>query len=168
MLKPEKIQDRIAELAKEISEELKDQKVVLLGVLKGAFLFLADLARKMEIPVSVDFVRVSSYGGNTESSGKITLTKACEIDVTDCTVIVIEDIVDTGFTLTWLVDHLKAQGCRQVKTCSLVDKPERRGIDLKIDYVGFNIPEGFLVGYGMDYDERYRQLPGIYELKLEG
>jgi hypoxanthine phosphoribosyltransferase len=166
VLKPEEIQARVAELAKEISQELKDQKVVLLGVLKGAFLFLADLARKMEIPVSVDFLRVSSYGGDSKSSGKITLTKTCEFDLTGATAIVVEDIVDTGLTLTWLVDYLKARGCRQVKTCSLVDKPERREIDLNIDYVGFKIPEGFLVGYGMDYDEQYRQLPGIYELKL--
>lgn len=168
ILSPEEIQARVAEMASEMAQSLGGQELFLLGVLKGAFIFLSDLMRSLPVPAQVDFVRLASYGAGTESSGSITITKDCEADVTGKTVVVVEDIVDTGLTLTWLVDHLKSRGAAQVKLCTFIDKPERREVELNIDYVGFNIPKGFLVGYGLDFNERYRGLPGVYEIIQAG
>jgi hypoxanthine phosphoribosyltransferase len=165
VLSPERIQARVKELAEQISAELGDEPV-LLGVLKGAFVFLSDLARYMTVQAQVDFVRLASYGSSHVSSGTITMSKPPELDLRDRTVVVVEDIVDTGRTLSWLVDHLRGLGCRRIKLCAFIDKPERREVDLSIDYVGFHVPQGFLVGYGLDYNEGYRCLPGVFELKM--
>lgn len=167
IISPEEIQTRVAQLAAQISQEFQGQDLVLLGVLKGAFIFMSDLARHLEMPVEMDFVRLASYGSATESCGQITMTKDCEIDLAGRNVLVVEDIVDTGLTLSWLAERLQARGPRRLKLCALIDKPERRQCDLKLDYVGFHIPRGFLVGYGLDYNEQYRQLPGIGELHFE-
>jgi hypoxanthine phosphoribosyltransferase len=161
---PEEIQKRIAELAQELSRDLKDRKVVLLGVLKGAFLFMADLAKNLTIPAKTDFVRLSSYGDSDESSGTIVMTKPYEMDLSGHTVVIVEDIIDTGLTLKWLKENLLSQPDVEVKCVVLIDKAERREVEVPIDYVGFNVPDGFLVGYGLDYAEDYRCLPGIYEL----
>jgi hypoxanthine phosphoribosyltransferase len=166
VLTPERIQARVSELAAEISRDFQGREVVFLGILKGAFIFMSDLARHMEVPVKVDFVRLASYGDSSQSSGRIQMTKTHELDLAGQTVVVVEDIVDTGLTLNWLVDHLRRQGPQDLKICALIDKPERRKAPIAVDYVGFQIPRGFLVGYGLDYNECYRCLPGIYEVKL--
>jgi len=166
VISPERIQARVAELAREIKADHQNEDLVLVGILKGAFIFLSDLARHLGEDVEIDFVRLASYGNSTQSSGEIRLTKDLELELNGRTVLVVEDIVDTGLTLKWFVDHLRERGVRKVEICTLVDKPERREVELELDYVGFEIPSGFLVGYGLDYGEKYRGLPGIYELEL--
>ena len=165
VLSPEAIQARVRELGQQISRDLGDQPV-LVGVLKGAFVFMGDLARSMTVPVQVDFLRVASYGGGSVSSGSIQLTKAPELDLKDRAVVLVEDIVDTGRTVAWLKEHLAGLRPRLVRVCALIDKPERREVDLAIDYVGFHVPQGFLVGYGLDFNEQYRHLPGVYEIRF--
>ena len=165
ILTPAQIADRVRELGQQISREMGPD-TVLLGILKGAFVFLGDLARAMTVPVRVDFVRLASYGADSVSCGTITMSKAPELDLKGKRVLVVEDIVDTGRTVRWLLDHLLGLGASQVKVCTFIDKPERREMDLEIDYVGFRVPQGFLVGYGLDYNECYRHLPGVYEVKL--
>jgi hypoxanthine phosphoribosyltransferase len=155
----------ISEVAREISSDYADGEVVLIGVLKGAFIFLSDLARLISIPVFIDFIRVSSYNGGEQSSGKITVTQDIEMDIKDKDVIIVEDILDTGITLSFLVDHLKSFQPKSVKTCALINKTERRETDAQADYWCHLIEKGFLVGYGLDYAERYRDLPEIYCLK---
>ena len=164
VIEPEEIQKRIAELAQEISRDLEGKRVILLGVLKGAYMFMADLAKNLSIPAKTDFVRLSSYGDSDESSGTIVMTKPYEMDLSGHTVVIVEDIVDTGLTLKWLEENLLSQPNVEVRCVVLIDKAERREVDVSIDYVGFHIPEGFLVGYGLDFAEDYRCLPGIYEL----
>ena len=164
IISPEAIQARVRELAQELSQDLAGQEPVLLGVLKGCFIFLSDLARQLSVPAQVDFVRLASYGHSDTTSGKVKMTKAPEMDLSGRAVVVVEDIVDTGLTLAWLKERLEEQEPAVVKLCVLVDKAERRQIDLELDYVGFKVPDGFLVGYGLDFDEGYRCLPGIYEL----
>lgn len=166
VLSPERIQARVRELGDQISQDLGDQPV-LVGVLKGAFVFLGDLARSMTVPVQVDFLRVASYGSSSVSSGNIVLTKAPELDLNGRAVVLVEDIVDTGRTVAWLKQHLAGLGARVIKVCALIDKPERREVELSIDYVGFRVPQGFLVGYGLDFNEQYRHLPGVYEILVE-
>jgi hypoxanthine phosphoribosyltransferase len=153
-------------LAKRISSEYHGRELVLIAVLKGAFVFLSDLIRQITIPVKIDFIRVSSYGDGTSSSGKIEITKTVDIDIKDKDVLIIEDIVDTGLTLSWLIDYFKSLEPKTVKVCALIDKYERRKCDIDIDYVGHVVDKGFLVGYGLDYAEEYRNLPEIYHLKL--
>ena len=137
----------------------------MIGVLKGAFMFLADLLRHLSIPVEVDFVRLSSYGCRTETSGVVRMTKELESDIRGRDVIVVEDIVDTGLSLKFLLEELRAQGPSSLRVCALVDKRARREVEVRVDYVGFEIEEGFIVGYGIDYAERYRELPEIYVLE---
>lgn len=166
ILSPEQIQERVAELGRQISGDYHGKDLLLIGILKGAFIFLSDLARHMDLPVQVDFVRLASYGDSCTSSGNIEMTKCVELPLKGRSVLVVEDIVDTGLTLQWFLNYLRDQGAAEVKTCALIDKPERRDSELAIDYVGFKIPQGFLVGYGLDYNEHYRYLPGVYELIL--
>lgn len=165
VITPEAIQRRVRELAQGLSVDLAGQKPVLLGVLKGCFIFLSDLARHLTVPARVDFVRLASYGHSDVSSGRVKMTKGPELDLAGRPVVVVEDIVDTGRTMAWLVERLREYGPSEIKVCVLVDKAERRQRDLKLDYVGFKVSKGFLVGYGLDFDECYRCLPGIYELK---
>ncbi|MDM8521825.1 hypoxanthine phosphoribosyltransferase, partial [Desulfococcaceae bacterium HSG8] len=134
--------------------------------LKGAFIFISDLIRHLTIPVKVDFIRVCSYGSDSSSSGNIRLTKEIEIDIKDKDVLVIEDIVDTGLTLDYIIDYLNSFTPKTVKVCALFDKEERRATEVRIDYAGQVVTEGFLVGYGLDYAEKYRDLPEIYHMKL--
>lgn len=166
VLTPEQIQERVAALANQLDQELKGSEPILLGVLNGAFVFMSDLVRKMSLPVQVDFCRVASYGASTESCGQITLSKDCELDLRGRVVLVVEDIVDTGLTVNWLLRHLRARGPNKLKLCSFIDKPERRETQVDLDYVGFTVPRGFLVGYGLDYNQQYRNLPGVGELKF--
>ncbi len=156
----------VAQVARRISSDYQDHELILIGVLKGAFVFLSDLMLKLSIPVQVDFVRVASYGSDTSSSGRINLTKAIEIDVKNKDLLVVEDIVDTGLTLSYIIDYLKSFNPKTVKVCALLDKRQRRQANVKIDYACHIVTEGFLVGYGLDYDEDYRNLPEIYHLQL--
>ncbi|GBC62988.1 hypoxanthine phosphoribosyltransferase [Desulfonema ishimotonii] len=166
VLKKEEIETAVTEIGKKISEDYKGRELVLIGVLKGAFVFLADLARNLTIPVKIDFVRAASYGAGTSSCGKIRILKEIEEDITGKDVLIVEDILDTGLTLSRLVDHIKSFGPKSVKICTLIDKRERRKVEIEADYAGHVVEEGFLVGYGLDYAENYRELPEICHLKF--
>lgn len=160
------IQRKVADIGAKISEDYTDRDLVLVGVLKGAFIFLSDLVRHIQQAVPIEFVQLSSYGSGTSSSGSVRLTRPLGMDVTGRDVLIVEDIVDTGLSLAFLIDHIKSRGARSVKACAMIDKHERREVDVPVDYVGHSVEKGFLVGYGLDYDELYRGLPGIYHLKL--
>ncbi len=166
ILSKEDIDKMVSALAFQISLDYDKRTPVLLGVLKGAFIFLADLLRYLSIPVEVDFLRASSYGAGTSSSGNIRLTKEIETNIAGRDILVVEDIIDTGLTLNFLLDYLKKFNPLSVRVCTLINKQERRQKKVKIDYIGHDVPHGFLVGYGLDYNENYRNLPGIYHLKL--
>lgn len=166
VLKKSDINNMVAQVARRISSDYQDHELILIGVLKGAFVFLSDLMLNLSIPVQVDFVGAASYGSDTSSSGRINLTKAVEIDVKNKDVLVVEDIVDTGLTLSYIIDYLKSFKPKTVKVCTLLDKRQRRQANVKIDYACHIVTEGFLVGYGLDYDEDYRDLPEIYHLQL--
>ncbi len=160
----ENINRRVAEIGSAITREYQDKDLVIIGILKGAFIFMADLVRKIDLPIEVDFVRLQSYGSGMESSGQVTITKDVELSLKDKHVLIVEDIVDTGYTLKYLKEVLSLHETASVKICCLIDKKERRKVDIEVEYVGFEIEKGFLVGYGLDYDEQYRQLPGIFHL----
>ena len=162
------IRARVKELAQQISDDHRGKAPVLIGVLNGVIFFFADLMREITIPTQMDFVRVKSYGSGMISSGQALLTKDIEIPVAGKPVVLIEDIVDTGLTLAHISDILKEKGPESLKTCTLIDKLERRSEAVHIDYSGFQIREGFVVGYGLDYNEDYRYLPDIYVLKMPG
>ena len=165
ILSPEEITQRLKELGEEISREYEDKPLVLIGILKGAFVFLADLMRVLRLPqVEVDFVRLKSYGFSDTSTGEVQITKDVELPLKGKHVLVVEDIVDTGYTLAYLKDHLLLHEPASVKICCFIDKAERRQIPVEIHFKAFEIPRGFLVGYGLDYAERYRHLPGVYEV----
>ena len=156
----------VAAMARRISSDYQGHDLVLIGVLKGAFVFISDLVRHLSIPVKIDFIRVLSYGSGVSSSRNIQLTKDIEIDISHKDVLIIEDIVDTGLTLKYLIDYLKTYHPKTVRVCTLIDKHERREVDVEIDYICHSVSEGFLVGYGLDYDEGYRYLPGVYHFQL--
>lgn len=159
--------DRItADVAHRIAHDYRDRQPVMIGVLKGAFMFTADLVRQMRIPVTIDFVRASSYGAGITSSGKVRIDEGFPIDIRGKDVIIVEDIVDTGLTLSRIVDHFRSMDPASLRICALLDKHERRQVELSVDYPGHRIEEGFLVGYGLDYNEAYRELPEIYHLKF--
>ena len=161
----EEIQRRVAELAAAIRADAGGAELVLVAILKGAFMFLADLVRALDIPVRVDFVRVASYGERMESAGRVAITKDVELDLAGRDVVVVEDILDSGLTAKVVLDHLAHRRPRRLRLCALVDKRERRRVDVEADYVGFVLEGGFIVGYGIDYAERYRHLPAIYTVE---
>jgi hypoxanthine phosphoribosyltransferase len=163
----EAIARRVAELAAQISRDYRGQDLVMVGVLKGAFIFLADLTRALEFPVEVDFVRLKSYGSGTESSGEIVVTKDVEETLQGRDVLIVEDIVDLGLTLDFLIKHLLTRHPRSLKICCLIDKRERRQVHVPLDYVGFVVEKGFLVGYGLDCGEKNRTLPEIFVLEKD-
>ena len=158
--KPE-IDNRVQKLADEISRDYEGKELVLIGILKGAFIFMADLIRCLRVPCKVDFVRLASYGTGTVSSGSIMITKDIEIPIHGTDVLIVEDIVDTGLTLSFLVDKLKEREPQSLKVCVLLDKKERRKVPFEAEYVGFDIPDRFVVGYGIDFNEMYRFLPDV-------
>ena len=157
----EEIARRVAELAAELSRDYKDKNPLFIGVLKGSFVFMSDLIRIMNIPVEIDFIRLSSYGACTESSGRIKVLKRLETPIKGRHVLVVEDIVDSGYTLRFLFDYLKRRKPASVKVCVLFDKPSRRETEVPVDYVGFQIPDAFVVGYGLDFGEKFRYLPDL-------
>ncbi|MEG6617299.1 hypoxanthine phosphoribosyltransferase [Peptococcaceae bacterium 1198_IL3148] len=166
-LTEEEIKARVKELGQQISKDYEGESVLTIGILKGAMIFLADLVRNITVPTSFDFMAVSSYGSSTQSSGAVRILKDLDKSIEGKHVIIVEDIVDTGLTLNYLVDNLRARGPKSIKICTLLSKPDRRTVGVDIDYNGFTIPDEFVVGYGLDYDERYRNLPYIAVLKPE-
>ncbi len=161
------IQEKVEELGKQISNDLQDNNPIVIGVLKGANVFLSDLIRNIDIPIIVDFIAVSSYGLSTESSGVVKINKDLDFSIEGKDIVIVEDIIDTGLTLKYLLENLRSRNPKSIRICSLLDKPERRKVDIKVDYIGFKIPDEFIVGYGIDYAEKYRNLPFIASLKRE-
>lgn len=166
VLNKNEIAQSVSDTAQKISSDFKNSEIILVGVLKGAFIFLADLVRQLTIPVKIEFITASSYGTGTSSSGQVKLAKEPEIDVNGKHIIIVEDIVDTGLTIAFIKQYFKSLGAETVKICALVDKQERRKTDIKVDYACHVVEKGFLVGYGLDYAESYRELSEIYHLKL--
>ncbi|GAW92177.1 hypoxanthine phosphoribosyltransferase [Calderihabitans maritimus] len=158
---------KVKELGKKISEDYRGKDLLVVGILKGAIMFMADLVREIDIPITVDFMAVSSYGQSTESSGAVRILKDLEVSVEGKNVLIVEDIVDTGLTLRYLLENLKSRHPASVRVCTLLDKPSRRQVEVSPDYNGFEIPDKFVVGYGLDYAEQYRHLPYIAVLKPE-
>ncbi len=168
LLAPEAISAKVAELGARISADYADRTVTLVSVLKGSLPFMADLMRAITIPVRIDLMEVSSYGGTaTESSGLVRILKDLSASIEDVDVLIVEDIIDTGLTLNYLIRYLKGKNPRSLRICTLLDKPARRLVEIPIDYRGFTIPDRFVVGYGLDYGEHYRNLPFIGVLKPE-
>ena len=166
---PGDIDSAVARLAREIRKDYRSKNPVLLGVLKGCFVFMADLVRALDMPLVIEFMSLSSYGpGRTESSGKIRVIQGLRRSVRGRHVVVVEDIVDTGITGDFVLRYLRRRRPASVRVCALFDKAARRRVDVPIDYLGFSVPDRFVVGYGLDYDEQFRYLPGLYCLKEDG
>ncbi|NLV87055.1 MAG: hypoxanthine phosphoribosyltransferase [Clostridiales bacterium] len=167
LLTEEQLKERVSELGREISEKFKGQEPLFIGVLKGSFIFMADLVRQVDLKSSVDFMAVSSYGGGTTSSGCVRINKDLNEDITDRHIIVVEDILDSGVTLSYLWGYLMNRKPASITLVTLLDKPARRKANIYADYVGFEVPDEFVVGYGLDYSEKYRNLPYVGILKPE-
>ncbi|MGE5554335.1 MAG: hypoxanthine phosphoribosyltransferase [Betaproteobacteria bacterium] len=165
LLQPDQLSAKIKELGRTISRDYADKDPLLIGVLKGAVVFLSDLLREITVPVSVDFMAVSSYGAATKSSGIVRILKDLDESIEGRHVLVVEDIVDTGLTLHYMLENLSSRHPASLKVCALLDKPERRQVAVPVDYIGFHIPDKFVVGYGLDYAEKYRNLPYIGVLR---
>ena len=159
--------ERIQAIGEQISRDYEGRQVHLVCVLKGGAFFMCELAKRITVPVSLDFMSVSSYGSDTKSSGVIRIVKDLDESIKDKDVIVVEDIVDSGRTLSYLLKMLQSRGPRSLALCTLLDKPERRVVDVNVNYTGFQIPDEFVVGYGLDYDQRYRNLPYIGVVKFD-
>lgn len=157
----EQLEQKTAELAARITEDYRGKELVLVGVLKGGFIFLADLARKIPLELTLEFISVSSYGNSTETSGVVRIIKDIDSDITGKHVLIVEDLIDTGLTLNYLKDLFNTKGCASVKLAAIMDKPDRRKVDLEVDYQGIVIPDKFVVGYGLDYAGKYRNLPDV-------
>lgn len=167
LLPEEKVVERIREIGRQITEDYAGEEILLVCTLKGASLFACELAKRIDLLVMLDFIAVASYGSGTQSSGEVRLIKDLDESIEDKNVIVVEDIVDTGRTLSYLLEILKKRNPRSLKLCSLLDKPERRVVDIEADYKGFEVPDLFVVGYGLDYAQKYRNLPYVGVLELD-
>ena len=167
LISEQEIQDKIAELAKAIDADYVGKEVLLVGVLKGAVMVMADLARALETPVSMEFMALSSYGSSTSSSGVVRILKDLDRGLEGQHVLVVEDIIDSGLTLNWLLRNMQSRGPASVEVCALLRKPDAAKVPLEVKYVGFDIPSEFVVGYGLDYAERYRDLPFVGRLRPE-
>ncbi|HOE57619.1 MAG TPA: hypoxanthine phosphoribosyltransferase [Bacillota bacterium] len=167
MISEEEIAKKVKELGKQLTEEYSGKELLIVGILKGCMLFLSDLVREINLPLTMDFMIVSSYGSTTKSSGVVRIVKDLEREIEGKDVLIVEDIVDTGLTLSYLIENFKTRNPKSVKVCSLLDKPDRRKAQVDIEYIGFKIPDEFVVGYGLDYSELYRNLPFVCVLKPE-
>lgn len=166
LITKEQLDKRVAELGAKITEDFKGEEVLLIGILKGSVPFMADLMRQIDLDVSIDFMSVSSYGGATKSSGVVRILKDLDSDIKGKNIIIVEDIIDSGLTLDYLKDYLLARNPSCLRICTLLDKPARRKVDLRGDYVGFEVEDKFIVGYGLDIDQKYRNLPYISWVKV--
>jgi hypoxanthine phosphoribosyltransferase len=165
LVSAEQIRQRIREISAQIEADHPNGSIHLIGILKGSFIFLADLARALHKPARVDFIGISSYGRGKTSSGEVKLTKDLDVSIEGCDVVLVEDIIDSGVTLSYLVKVLQQRKPRSLRIATLLDKPERRLRPIPVDYVGFTIPDEFVVGYGLDYAENYRNLPDVCVLE---
>ena len=162
------VENRIKELAKQIEKDYAGEELYCVGLLKGSVVFLSDLVKEINIPVIIDFMSVSSYGSETVSSGDVKILKDTDLDLRGKHVLIVEDIIDTGLTLEHVIKYFKdSKGVKTLKTCTLLSKPERRKVNIDIDYVGFDVPDKFVIGYGLDYDQKYRNLPYIAVVVFE-
>ena len=168
LLSKEQIANRVRELAEQISADYAGRQLLVIGVLKGSWIFLADLVRLITVPVTVDFMMASSYGAGTDSSGEVKIVLDLKAPVEDRDILVVDDILDSGLTLKQIIDNLNSRRPRSLKVVVLMDKPDRRRVDIKSDYVGFKIPNKFVVGYGVDYAERFRNLPYVGYIEEKG
>lgn len=159
------VMEKVEELGRQITQDYQDKDLLVVGILKGAFVFMADLVRKIDLPIDLDFMSVSSYGASTVSSGEVKIVKDLDYSIKDKDVLIVEDIIDTGLTLKYIKEILNKRGPRSVKVCCLLDKPSRRNADIAPEYVGFSIPDEFIVGYGLDYGEKFRNYPAVCVLK---
>lgn len=164
LISRQEIKDAVVRLAKQIENDYKDKNPLLVSVLKGSTVFLADLIREIKIPVEIEFVRLSSYGKNTVSSGNVKIIQGIRCSISGRHVVIVEDIVDTGYSIAKLIKYIKGKNPQSVRVCALLDKPSRRKTPVLIDYLGFTVPDRFVVGYGIDFDEKYRYLPEIYAI----
>ena len=167
LLSEEEVDAKIKAIGEQISKDYAGKQVHLVCVLKGGSFFMCELAKRITVPVSLDFMSVSSYGSETKSSGVVKIVKDLDEPIKGKNVLVVEDIVDSGRTLSYLMEMLKDRGPESLRLCTLLDKPERRVVDVHVDYTGFQIPDEFVVGYGLDYDQRYRNLPYIGVISFE-
>lgn len=161
LITEEEILARIKELGKEITRDYQDEEILVICVLKGACIFMSDLIKRIESPVKIDFIAVSSYGATTKSTGVVKIIKDLDQSIEGKNILIVEDIIDTGLTLHYLCDNLRSRNPASLKVCTLLDKPARREVEMKSDYTGFEVENKFIVGYGLDYDEKYRNLPYI-------
>lgn len=161
LLKEEEVDKRIEEIGRQISKDYEGKSIHLICILKGGVFFTCELAKRITVPVSLDFMSVSSYGAGTKSSGVVKIVKDLDEPLEGKDVLIVEDIIDSGRTLSYLIEILKQRNPSSIRLCTLLDKPERRVVEVDVDYVGFNIPDEFVVGYGLDYDQKYRNLPYI-------
>ena len=166
LIPEDKVDERIAQLGEQISRDYAGKQVHLIGILKGSIFFICELAKRITVPVTMDFMSVSSYGAGTKSSGVVKLIKDLDEPIEGKDVLVVEDIIDSGHTLSYLLKNLSSRNPASIRLCTLLDKPERREVDVEVDYQGFSIPDEFVIGYGLDYDQRYRNLPYIGVLSL--
>ncbi len=166
LISREEIEKRLTEIAKQLEKDYENEKVIFVGILKGSFVFLADIIRKVKIPIEIDFMTASSYGNETVSSGSVKIVKDIDINVKNKHILLVEDIVDTGYTLDYVKKFLDSKGAKSVKCLALLDKPERRKVDIDVEYIGFTIPDKFIVGYGIDYAQKYRNLDHIAAVTL--
>lgn len=167
LISEEQLHQKVAQIGKQVSADYRDKNLLMVSVLKGSVVFMADLMREISIPCEIDFMCVSSYGSGTKTSGVVKIIKDLDIDLKDRDLLIVEDILDSGMTLSYIKEMLKQRGTKSIKICTLLDKPERRKADITPDYVGFTVPDEFVVGYGLDYDEKYRNLPYVGILKPE-
>ena len=165
LFRRDKIEATVKRLAAEIKEDYHGKYPLLVGVLKGSFMFMADLVRLLDFPLEVEFIRLSSYGRGRQSSGKIKVVQGLRSEIKGREVLVVEDIVDTGLTTSFLLAHLQRKKPASLKLCALIDKPSRRQVAVSIDYLGFTVPDKFLVGYGLDWDQKFRNLPDLFILE---
>lgn len=161
LISQKEIEAKVVEIAKKIEKDYENQELLVVGVLKGAFVFVSDLVRNINLDLSLDFMAVSSYGMSTQSSGVVKINKDIEMDIKGKNVIIVEDIIDTGLTLKYIKEYLSGKNAKSVRICTLLDKPSRRKCDVEVDYIGFEIEDLFIVGYGIDCKEKYRNLPYI-------
>ena len=167
LLSEDEIRETVRELGGKITADYKNSNLMLVTVLKGAVVFLADLMRQIDVPAEIDFMVVSSYGSGVKSSGVVKIVKDLDVPLAGKDILIVEDILDSGLTLSYIKELLESRGPRSIRIATLLDKPSRRKVDLQADYIGFSVPDEFVIGYGLDYDEKYRNLPYIGILKPE-